>query len=123
MKKFVSYLPQFNGFGIAGSEIKVEKGLFCIELSDADYKRFGGKTPAADAPIIGILMGYRNNTYVIYRDYVQTLAHSGVRIVFLDYDRHLSLLNFCDGLLLPGGDLDMPEWYYSDAKPNTDDDD
>lgn len=87
-----------------------------LYLQSEDSARLGCAVPAEDAPTIGLLLGQEKGYLCIGRDYVQSLARTGVKILFLDYQHHLSQLQHCNGLLLPGGAFVSPDWYYTDAK-------
>lgn len=112
----IKYLPRFNAFGIAVKSWLEMNDQELMYLQPEDYAWLGCAVPAEDAPTIGLLLGQEEGYLCIGRDYVQSLARTGVKILFLDYQHHLSQLQHCNGLLLPGGAFVSPDWYYTDSK-------
>ena len=113
MKKSIDYFPQFKGFGIADKDLlKIsEEGLPMLQLNPKDFG-----IGCRETTIIGVLFGREKNTYCLHEDYIHALIKAGATIMFLDYENCLMQLSLCDGLLLPGGSFETPEWYYSDSK-------
>lgn len=113
----LSFIPEFNAFGIADSEIeKSEKNGITpiISLKDEDYQRLGCPKPAADAPTVAFLLGRETGTYTIDWNYAKAIAQSGVNIRFLTYKNNVSQMDNVDGLILPGGSFVSPNEFYTD---------
>ena len=119
MRKEVSFLPQFNGFGISDYQFKEccrKNTAPSFWLAGQDYKRLGVEIPHNDAPVVGLLFGREDGYYCSSWSYVLALAKAGARLMFLDYENHRLQLAYCDALVLPGGAFDSPEAYYVDSK-------
>ena len=87
-----------------------------FELSAEHYRRLGFHEPAADAPVIGFLMGRSGDAYSVDWNYALALATTGARIIFLSYHHCVAQLEMCQGLVLPGGAFDSSELFYTDPK-------
>ena len=125
----LSFIPEFNAFGIADSEIeKLEKDNITpiISLQDEDYKRMDCPAPSPDAPTVAFLLGrdsqeeniqgviVKKPYYTIDWNYAKAVAQSGVNIRFLTYNSNVSQMDNVDGLILPGGCFDSPNEFYTD---------
>lgn len=121
MKRKVSFLPKFNGFGLKDSEFQkiVRHDIFpSFELGKDDYAKLGVPLPSKDAPVVALLFGREDGYYCSDWNYIKMLAEQGVRIIFLDFEYCRTQLADCDALVLPGGAFASPERFYTDAKNN-----
>ena len=119
MEKKLNFLPKFNAFGIADSEIPaLELGQIpTLKFAGECYKKLGLSVPFG-APKVGFLLGREDSYYTIDYNYAYAVVKSGVEPVFLDYQNCTEQLAGCSGLILPGGAFQSPDWYYTDETPN-----
>ena len=113
MEKNLYFLPKFNAFGIADSEL-TDCGISVIKLSGGCYEKLR-MTPPSKAPKVGFLLGHEDGYYTIDYNYAYAVVKSGVEPIFLDYQNCTEQLAGCSGLILPGGSFESPEWYYNDS--------
>ncbi|MBR1601765.1 MAG: gamma-glutamyl-gamma-aminobutyrate hydrolase family protein [Alphaproteobacteria bacterium] len=119
MKRFVEFLPQFDGFGLSDEmwkQASYQGMASSFWLDPADYGNLGVSVPEKNAPVIGVLFGREEGYYCLGINYVRSIAGTGAQVMFLDYENHRAQLTDCDALVLPGGAFDSPECFYTDGK-------
>ena len=118
----LNYIPEFNAFGIADSEIeKLEKENITpiISLADEAYDQLECSKPSPNAPMVAFLLGREKDIYTVDWNYAKAIAQSGVNIRFLTYKNNVSQMNNVDGIILPGGSFVSPNEFYADPLKKT----
>lgn len=118
MKLLLTYLPEFDCYGIKKSEVtKSTKNnqIPEITLSEEECKKIVPNYHKKAK--IGFLLGEDTSMdgtqyYTIGNDYLKSLLQAEADIRFLDYDNAYLQVSQCDGLVLPGGSFDSPQEFY-----------
>lgn len=116
---YVQFEPQSKMFYVPGSVISdciQQEKIPLIEFTRGQYRRLGCEPPAADAPVIGFLMGRSGDCYSINWNYASALVQTGARVVFLTYPYCSVQLQQCQGLVLPDGAFELSEQFYTDPR-------
>jgi gamma-glutamyl-gamma-aminobutyrate hydrolase PuuD len=118
MEKKLYYLPKFNAFGIADSELPPLGQIPTLKFNEC-YEKLGLTVPAG-APKVGFLLGREDGYYTIDYNYLYAIVKSGLEPVGLDYLNCTEQLAGCSALILPGGSFQSPDWYYVNAPQDAD---
>lgn len=115
MEKNLVFMPAYNAFGIADSELTNCRGKYIpvIKMSDECYDVLGIRPPLG-APKVGFLLGREKDCYTMDFNYAYAIVASGMEPVGLDYFNAIEQIGACSALILPGGSFESPAWYYSD---------
>jgi len=115
MEKKLSFMPTYNAFGIADSELTDCRGKYIplIKMSDECYDVLGIRPPLG-APKVGFLLGREKDCYTMDFNYAYATVDANMEPVGLDYFNCTEQLADCAGLILPGGSFESPLWYYVD---------
>lgn len=113
-KIYLRYMEEFKSYGILKSDaIAVnEEGIIAdICLPETVL----GKQP--DKPLLGFLLGQDTSAdgreyYTIGPSYVQALLNTKANVRFLDYENPTAQMKDCHGIILPGGNFDLPKEYF-----------
>ncbi|WP_424244457.1 putative glutamine amidotransferase [Elusimicrobium posterum] len=88
-----------------------------FKISDNDLKELNPAPIPADAPEIAILFNREPKDYMIPADYVYSVLKAGGEPRIISFDDMERQLEGVSGIVLSGGDFDMPgEWYIDSAK-------
>ena len=113
----IKKLAQFKGcFGINAKALKSKFSVPLVILMGEDYSLFGFNRPASDAPLVGVMFERCDDYYIVNTNLINSLAATGVRVMFLDYTNYASQMRLCDALVLAGSTFEIPEWYYTDSR-------
>lgn len=117
-KIFLDYFPEFNAYGVSDETIDslTAAGIIpIISLKKEDMISLGAE-PKSEKPLIGFLMCREKGHYTIDYNYAKALVQSGVNIRFLTYHSPAQQMSNVDGICLPGGAFDSPDFFYNDGK-------
>lgn len=120
MVKYVEKIEgAINGFGLSERQINDLKGMnVTLELSPSAYQELGEKVPKNDAPVVGVILDHKDGYYFVPWSLVKVMAKVGTRINFITHENCEQQMKNINGLILPDGNFNLPEEYYSDAKPD-----
>lgn len=117
-KIFLDYFPEFNAYGVSDETIDslTAAGITpIISLKKEDMISLGAE-PKSEKPLIGFLMCREKGHYTIDYNYAKALVQAGVNIRFLTYHSPAQQISNVDGICLPGGAFDSPDFFYNDGK-------
>lgn len=113
----LTYLPEYDSYGIADSkvlEITGRGNTPLISLGNEDYKQLANKEADPQNPTVSFLMCREDGYYTVPADYAKSIAKTGLNMRFLTYKENLRQMDGTDGLILPGGNFDSPDIFYTD---------
>lgn len=123
LKKAQSETADFPSYTISDKDIKKlnKNGVLPIfKLTRQDLiDLYPDYAPKENAPEIGILFNREEKEYSIPGNYVYAIIKAGAKARIISFDGVERQLEGIDGILLTGGDFDMPgSWYmpYTDQK-------
>lgn len=116
IKLYAAYMPEINAYGVKESEVKeilVSGKIPEILLAEKEYLSLKG---TSNQPIIGIIAEHKKGIYAIDYKYAKSLIQSGVRIRLLTYERISQQISGINGLVLEGGTICAPDFFYEENK-------